>query len=94
MAILVGVPVGIAAGRWAWRLTAEQLDVATPAVTPLLPTLVIAAATVMAANLVAAPPGWVAGHLRPAPVLPAPLGNLVFAVLMGFLPVAAGIAMP
>ena len=69
VAILVGVPIGIAAGRWAWRLTAEQLGVATPPVTPLLPVLAVAAGTVMAANLVAAPPGWVAGHLRPAPVL-------------------------
>jgi hypothetical protein len=94
VAILVGLPVGIAAGRWAWRLTAEQLGVATPPVTPLLPVLAVAAGTVVTANLVAAPPGWVAGHLRPAPVLPAPLGNLVFAVLMGFLPVAAGIAIP
>ena len=53
--VLVGLPLGIAAGRWAWRLTAEQLGVASPPVSPPLPMLAIAAGTVVAANLIAAP---------------------------------------
>jgi hypothetical protein len=69
VAVLFGLPLGVAAGRWAWRLTAEQLGVASPPVSPPLRTLAIAAGTVVAANLIAAPPGWVAGRLRPAPVL-------------------------
>jgi hypothetical protein len=69
VAVLFGLPLGVAAGRWAWRLTAEQLGVASPPVSPPLRILAIAAGTVVAANLIAAPPGWVAGRLRPAPVL-------------------------
>jgi predicted lysophospholipase L1 biosynthesis ABC-type transport system permease subunit len=69
VALLAGLPLGVAAGRWAWRLTAEQLGVASPPVWPLLPMLAIAAGTVVAANLLAAPRGWVAGRLRPALVL-------------------------
>jgi predicted lysophospholipase L1 biosynthesis ABC-type transport system permease subunit len=55
VALLAGLPLGVAAGRWAWRLTAEQLGVASPPVWPLLPMLAIAAGTVVAANLLAAP---------------------------------------
>jgi hypothetical protein len=51
------------AGAWAWRLTAEELGVATPPVTPLLSTLAIAAGTSWPPNLWAAPPGWVAASL-------------------------------
>jgi hypothetical protein len=69
VAVLFGLPLGVAAGRWAWRLTAEQLGVASPPVSPPLPILAIAAGAVVTANLIAAPPGWVAGRLRPAPVL-------------------------
>jgi hypothetical protein len=69
VAILAGLPLGIAAGRWAWRLTAEQLGVASPPVSPPLAILAIAAGAVVAANLIAAPPGWIAGRLRPALVL-------------------------
>jgi ABC-type antimicrobial peptide transport system permease subunit len=69
MAVLVGLPLGIAAGRWAWRLTAEQLGVASPPISPPLPILAIATGAVVTANLIAAPPGWVAGRLRPALVL-------------------------
>jgi predicted lysophospholipase L1 biosynthesis ABC-type transport system permease subunit len=68
-AVLAGLPLGLAAGRWAWRLTAEQLGVASPPVWPPLPMLAVAAGAVVAANLIAAPPGWVAGRLRPALVL-------------------------
>jgi predicted lysophospholipase L1 biosynthesis ABC-type transport system permease subunit len=43
VAILVGLPLGVAAGRWPWRLTAEQLGVASPPVSPPWPMLAIAA---------------------------------------------------
>jgi hypothetical protein len=69
VALLAGLPLGVAAGRWGWRLAAGQLGVASPPVWPLLPLLAIAAGTLVAANLIAAPPGWVAGRLRPALVL-------------------------
>jgi FtsX-like permease family len=66
---LIGVPLGIAGGRWAWRLVAEQLGVAAAPVVPPLPVLAIATGALLAANLVAAGPGWVAARIQPAPVL-------------------------
>jgi ABC-type lipoprotein release transport system permease subunit len=69
IALLFGIPVGIALGRWAWILVANGL--ATPAATPL-PVLVLvigAAATVLFANLVAVAPAWRASHVPPGPAL-------------------------
>jgi hypothetical protein len=68
-AVLAGVPVGVAIGRWAWRLVADQLGVVPEPIMPPLGLLAVAAGAVLAANLVAAGPGWVAGRLRPATVL-------------------------
>jgi FtsX-like permease family len=69
VAALAGVPVGIAAGRWAWRLVADQLGVVSGPVVPTASVLVIAAGALLAANLAAAGPGWVAARIRPATVL-------------------------
>jgi FtsX-like permease family len=68
-ATLAGLPLGVAVGRWTWRLVAAQLGVvAAPVILPVQ-LLVIAAAAVLAANLIGAGPGWAAGRLRPAIVL-------------------------
>src|SRR5439155_3482537 len=40
-ALLLGVPLGIAAGRWAWRFFADQVGVVPESVVPLLLTLVL-----------------------------------------------------
>jgi hypothetical protein len=69
LAALVGVPLGIAGGRWAWRLVADQLGVASGPVVPLTSVLAIAAGALLAANLAAAGPGWVAARVQPAAVL-------------------------
>jgi predicted lysophospholipase L1 biosynthesis ABC-type transport system permease subunit len=69
VAVLAGLPVGIAAGRWAWRLVANQLGVVSGPVVPPAPVLAVAAGAVLAANLAAAGPGWVAARIRPATVL-------------------------
>jgi putative ABC transport system permease protein len=63
-AVLVGLPLGIVAGRWGWRLTAEQLGVAATPITPPMTLLAIAVGAI-----VAAPSGWLAGRLRAALVL-------------------------
>jgi hypothetical protein len=68
-AVLVGLPVGIAVGRWAWRLVADQLGVVSEPVVPSLQTLAVAGGAVVVANLIAIGPGWAAGRLRPAIVL-------------------------
>jgi hypothetical protein len=69
LAALLGVPLGIAGGRWAWRLVADQLGVASGPVVPLTSVLAIAAGALLAANLAAAGPGWVAARVQPAAVL-------------------------
>jgi hypothetical protein len=69
VALALGLPLGVAAGRWAWQLTALQLGVDSGPVVPLLPLAIAAAGTLLAANLAAAVPRWVAHHLPPATVL-------------------------
>jgi hypothetical protein len=63
------VPFGVAGGRWAWRLVADQLGVVAGPVVPPLPVLAIAAGALLATNLAAAGPGWAAARIQPAPVL-------------------------
>ena len=71
VALGLGIPLGVAAGRWGWRLTASQLGVDLVWVVPRFSARTAGAAgSVLAANLVAPPiPGWTAGHLRPATAL-------------------------
>ena len=69
VALFVGVPLGVAGGRWIWQEFADRIGVA-PA--PRVPVLLLALAVPVAlvvANVLAAGPGWVAGRLKPAPVL-------------------------
>jgi len=56
--LVIGVPLGIAAGRLTWQLTARSAYVAIDARFPLLALLVFVAATVAAALLAAAWPAW------------------------------------
>lgn len=69
IAVLVGVPAGIALGRVAWRALAEQLGIVPDVVTPSLALIAALPATVVLANLSAVVPGWLAGRVRPATVL-------------------------
>ena len=69
VAAAVGVPLGLAGGRWAWRLVADQLGVVSGPVVPPLPVLAVAAGALALANLAAAGPGWTAARIRPAVVL-------------------------
>lgn len=69
VALLVGLPLGVAAGRWAWVLVNQGLGSPAGPVTPTLAVLALVPATVLAANLVAALPARVAAATRPAVVL-------------------------
>jgi ABC-type antimicrobial peptide transport system permease subunit len=69
VALLVGLPVGVIAGRWAWAVFANAAGVSTAATVPLATVLLAIPATLLAANLIAAAPGWEAARLRPAIVL-------------------------
>ena len=55
IALAVGVPLGIAGGRWAWQVFAGQAGLPNDAITPL-PVLWMIPATLLVAALVALPP--------------------------------------
>ena len=69
VAVAAGLPLGLAAGRWAWRLFADQLGVPPRPVTPLAAVAALVPATVLLANAVAALPGLLAARTRPAAAL-------------------------
>jgi MacB-like periplasmic core domain/FtsX-like permease family len=69
VALLLGLPLGVAAGRWAWVLVNQGLGSPAGPVTPALAVLVAVPVTVLAANLVAALPARAAAATRPAVVL-------------------------
>jgi hypothetical protein len=66
IALLVGLPLGVAAGRWAWTLLANQIGVVNEPVTPVPPVLLVVPATILLANLIAIAPASLAARIRPA----------------------------
>ena len=69
LAVVAGIPLGVAAGRWAWVLVNQSLHSLAGPVTPTLAVLAVVPATVLVANLVAALPARAAAATRPAVVL-------------------------
>jgi FtsX-like permease family/MacB-like periplasmic core domain len=69
VALAVGVPLGIVAGRWSWSLFAGSVGVATDPSIPLLLLLAVAAVALLLATLSATIPGRAAARVRPAAVL-------------------------
>ena len=69
VALLVGIPLGAAGGRWVWQVFAERIGIAPNPQVPLITLLLFVPVAVVVANVLAAGPGWVAGRLKPAPVL-------------------------
>jgi len=69
MAVVVAVPVGVVAGRVAWRLYAEALGVVPEPVVPVQALLITAVVVFVVANLVALVPAWRAGRSRIGDVL-------------------------
>jgi ABC-type lipoprotein release transport system permease subunit len=69
IALIAGVPLGLGAGRFAWRLFANDLGVAPEVVAPVLPVVLLVPIALIVANAVAALPGWFAARVQPAPVL-------------------------
>ena len=66
--LVVGVPLGIAAGRSVWGLVASGLSVVRRPIVPMSVVLVVPAA-LLVANLMALGPGRQAARIRPAEVL-------------------------
>ena len=69
IALLIGLPAGVAAGRWAWRVFAAQLGVLPEPAAPLITILIAIPAALALANLVAAAPGRAAARAQPATIL-------------------------
>ena len=57
-ALLVGLPLGLLAGRWAWLLFAGSAGVAGDADVPVTLVLLAIPVTLILANVIAAVPGW------------------------------------
>ena len=68
-ALVIGLPLGVLAGRWAWAVFAGSAGVSGVADVPATLVLLAVPATLALANLIAAGPGWNAARGRPASVL-------------------------
>ena len=68
LALLVGIPLGVAGGHWAWELFAANVGLSPDATTPMSLLLIIPV-TIVAANVIALRPGRLAARLSPAAVL-------------------------
>jgi len=69
VALAAGLAVGALAARSAWRAVADHLGVASGAVVPLVPILLVGVAVLVFANLVAVGPARRAAAIRPAEAL-------------------------
>ena len=66
VALLAGLPLGVAGGRWAWAVLADRLGTPAVPVTPVVAALLAVPTTVVLANLVAWLPGRAARRIPPA----------------------------
>jgi putative ABC transport system permease protein len=69
VALVVALPLGVASGRWGWRLVAETLGVPPVSVVPFLAPALGAVAFLALANLAAVYPAWRAARLSTAAAL-------------------------
>lgn len=67
--VVVGIPLGIAAGRWSWKLVADQLGLVAHPVTPLPVIAAGAAGALMLANVLTLWPVRRAHRLNPSAAL-------------------------
>ena len=68
-AVIVGFPLGIVAGRWAWRAFANSLGIAPVTEIPVLALVLGLLALIAGGNLLAAVPAAIAAHTPPAAAL-------------------------
>jgi putative ABC transport system permease protein len=69
IALFIGLPVGIAVGRWSWGRFADQLGVLSVPVVPWLAILIAVPAALLIGNIIAALPGRSAARTHAALVL-------------------------
>ena len=69
LALLAGLPLGVAAGRWSWAIFARGLGIPALPITPIRPVLLTVPAVILIANTAAFWPGRTTARLSPADVL-------------------------
>ena len=69
LALVAGLPLGVAFGRWGWTVVAASIGTPAAPATPLVAVLAIVPLTVLAANALAALPARRAARIRPAVAL-------------------------
>jgi ABC-type lipoprotein release transport system permease subunit len=67
--LVIGIPLGLFAGRAVWLAVADRLGVSTDPTWPVLGVLVLVPAAFLAVNLVASVPALRAANTQPAVVL-------------------------
>ena len=66
IALLIGIPLGIACGRWAWTIVSSGIGSSSPPSVPAGAVAIIVPVTLLLANLIAAWPGYAATRIAPA----------------------------
>ena len=69
LALLTGLPLGVAAGRWSWHLFGTGLGIPATATVPVPQVLLLVPAVLLLANVVAWWPGRRAARVSPAELL-------------------------
>jgi putative ABC transport system permease protein len=68
-ALIVGIPLGVIVGRWAWTTLADNLGTVAEPIVPVVAFVIGVPVVLLVANLVAFVPGRIAARLRPAAAL-------------------------
>lgn len=71
LALAIGIPLGLVAGRWTWQLFADSLGIVPEPVVPVVAALAIVPLALLIANVVAAVPGRWAARVQPTAALQA-----------------------
>ena len=66
LALLIGLPLGVVGGRWAWLLVASGIGSVSPPVVPVLGIAIVVPVTLLIAILLAAWPGYEAARTVPS----------------------------
>jgi hypothetical protein len=69
LALALGLPLGLVAGRWSWIVVADRMGARSAPVIDAVVVLALAVVALVVLNLIAALPGRVAAGLRPAVAL-------------------------
>jgi ABC-type lipoprotein release transport system permease subunit len=67
--VVLGVPIGIVAGRWLWTLFANSVYVVPEPTIPVLSVVIVSLGAIVLANIVAALPGRSAAKTSTARIL-------------------------